>query len=265
MSKKHVIIIGSSSGIGKSLAKTLKQKTNYKVICGSHMIGDKFMFVDLTKRESIFKFISNLKKVLKDEKIDLLVLNSGIASSSALIRTNDYDLDKSFEINTINQVVLLREIADLLKSNSKVLFINSKSALITLPFLGIYAATKKANLAIADALRFELSRLKVKVVSVFIGNTKTKMWTDKFIIADEIIERNDGYKEQMETALRLGKRKYGSGMAPEYVADKLVNIINQNKPRNNYYLGKDAWTFVFFKNFLPRSLTHYIIKKQYGL
>ena len=263
MPRKQAIIIGSSSGIGKALSSRLKDE-NYDIISASHKTKDSLKYVDLTNRKSIYQFVSNLIDNRKGIKIDLLILNSGVASSSAIVNTIEHELDKSFQINTVNQIILIKHISPLLEKQSKIIFINSKSALLTLPFLGVYAATKKANLAIADALRYELSSFSISVICTFIGNTKTKMWTDKFESISEIINNNKYYNRQITQAFKLGKRKYDTGMSTTYVADKLVKIVNHSTPRRNYYIGKDAWVFLLLKIFIPNSIISFMIKKQYG-
>jgi len=264
MAKKNVVIIGTSTGIGKELAKVLEIGDDYRVIRASHHRDHGFAYVDLTNRNSISAFVHELKESDNEFRIDLLVLNSGIASSNSIMHSKDKEIIDSFQINTINQIILLREIAPLFRSGAKLLFINSKSALVTLPFLGIYAATKKANLAIAEALNFEFKILGVDVITAFIGNTKTNMWTEKFTNVDEIKSNNSTYASQVTNAMELAKKKYANAMEPKYVAEKLHKIITTNRPKYKYYIGSDTISFLILKQILPKSLFHHLIKKQYG-
>ena len=262
MAIKNAVIIGTSTGIGKELSNTIAEDTKYNLIKASHHKHNGYEYLDLTKRKSIALFANRLKE--NNIEIDLLVLNSGIASANAIRHTNDEQLDNCFQINTINQILLIREITPLLKRGAKVVFINSKSALVTLPFLGVYAATKKANLAIAEVLEFEFKPLGVDVISIFLGNTKTKMWSLKLKSQTEITTTNYTYEKQIVNALKLAIKKYESAMDPEFVAERIYNIINSARPRHKYYIGKDTITFLILKYLLPKLFFNRIIKKQYG-
>jgi len=262
MLQKNAVIIGTSTGIGKELVSTLKKDKKFNLIQVSHHKHNDYEYVDLTKRNSITSFINKLKE--GHLEIDLLVLNSGIASANSILHSRDEEINSCFQINTINQIILIREITPLLRSGAKLILINSKSALVTLPFLGVYAATKKANLAIAEALNFELKPLGIDVISIFLGNTKTSMWSSKLENKEEIISINKTYKLQVINALDLAKKKYETAMEPEYVARKLCSIIEAAHTRQRYYIGKDTIAFLLLNYLLPKPLFNYIIKKQYG-
>jgi len=200
MSGPTALIIGTSSGIGKGLLKLLS-RSHYTIGSSHTKSGSNIISLDLCKKNTISTFINKLKKKLLSRKIDVLILNSGVSYPTSILHAKDEEIEMSFSLNTTNQIILVRELIPYLNDGSKIIYINSKSSIITLPFLGIYAASKSANLSIAEALRIELSPFKISVSSICLGNTKTAMWINNFKKSASIIHQNSSYKPQITKPL----------------------------------------------------------------
>lgn len=263
MPKPVALIIGVSSGIGKSLSIALEK--SFQVFAGSHSInGENVIHIDLEQTNTIDSFIIDLIEKLNENRIDLLIMNSGVSLPTSILHSTDEEIIKSFSINTINQIILVRQLIPHLNKNSKIIYINSKSGKITFPFLGIYSATKSANIAIAEALRFELSPFNIQVSSICLGNTRTGIWQNNFDQEDQIIQKNSSYRLNVKQALSLGRKKFKKAMNLEEATPLIMSILSKKELRAIYYLGKDTWTIIILKKLLPNKFYTSLIKSKYG-
>jgi len=111
-------------------------------------------------------------------KLDVVVNNAGMASaglSEAFIAQQVRDL---FEVNVFGVQRVMRATLLVLRAKRAGLVINVGSILgrVTLPFFGLYGASKYAVEAMTDSYRYELSQLGVDVVLVQPSAYPTNMY-----------------------------------------------------------------------------------------
>jgi NAD(P)-dependent dehydrogenase (short-subunit alcohol dehydrogenase family) len=187
---KTILVTGASSGFGRLTAETLS-KSGHKVFAGFRsaegarkQIADELkaknieiLKVDVTDQASVDKAIVQLLEK-SGNKLDVVVNNAGMASaglSEAFTAEQARDL---FEVNVFGVQRVMRATLPVLRAKRAGLVINVGSILgrVTLPFFGLYGASKYAVEAMTDSYRYELSQLGVDVVLVQPSAYPTNMY-----------------------------------------------------------------------------------------
>ncbi len=187
---KTIFVTGASSGFGHLTAET-PSKSGHKVFAGFRsaegarkQIADELkaknievLKVDVTDQAGVDKAIVQLLEK-SGNKLDVVVNNAGMASaglSEAFTAEQARDL---FEVNVFGVQRVMRATLPVLRAKRAGLVINVGSILgrVTLPFFGLYGASKYAVEAMTDSYRYELSQLGVDVVLVQPSAYPTNMY-----------------------------------------------------------------------------------------
>jgi NAD(P)-dependent dehydrogenase (short-subunit alcohol dehydrogenase family) len=187
---KTILVTGASSGFGRLTAETLS-KSGHKVFAGFRsaegarkQIADELkarnieiLKVDVTDQASVDTAIVQLLEK-SGNKLDVVVNNAGMASaglSEAFTAEQARDL---FEVNVFGVQRVMRATLPVLRAKRAGLVVNVGSILgrVTLPFFGLYGASKYAVEAMTDSYRYELSQLGVDVVLVQPSAYPTNMY-----------------------------------------------------------------------------------------
>jgi NADP-dependent 3-hydroxy acid dehydrogenase YdfG len=188
---QNILITGTSNGFGNDTAKTLAaaghrvfasmRNTNGANRAAADELraaGIEVLDIDVTRDASVE---AGLKAVLDhtDRKLDVLINNAGLAAAGLSETFTANQLREMFEVNVIGVQRVLRAALPGMRANKSGLVINVGSILgrLTIPFFGLYGATKFAIEAINDTYRYELSQLGVDVVLVQPGPFATKLYS----------------------------------------------------------------------------------------
>ncbi len=169
---KWVFITGISSGVGKHL--TLKMADNgYNVIGISRSEPDYlnkyidrvFWFsFDLANDQDFSSFAEKIKTFT--QRLDVVVLNAGVAYHSSLWELEDEKIKEIINANVLNHVFVLKYLFPLLPYGSQVMFVSSSSVSFPEPNISLYTASKSALESIALSLNVEATSrgLKFKII-----------------------------------------------------------------------------------------------------
>jgi len=155
---KIIIITGGKGNLGQYL--TDKLNINNTVICLSH--SD----CDITSTKSIKKTVKNIIK--KYKRIDVLINNAGIMKFDKIVNIKEEDIYKTFEVNTIGTINMIREVLGHMTKENKGTIINISSirGITGAPTKSIYSASKFALQGFSDSLRYELKDTSIKVTNI---------------------------------------------------------------------------------------------------
>jgi len=129
---------------------------------------------DLTQDAQVYDLAKRLTREFK--QIDILVHSAGDISQSRMDQALIEDLDWQYRVNVRAPYLLTQALLPGLKSSQgQVVFINSSAGLTARGGVGQYAATKHALKAVADSLRDEVNPEGIRVLSIYLGRTATRM------------------------------------------------------------------------------------------
>jgi NAD(P)-dependent dehydrogenase (short-subunit alcohol dehydrogenase family) len=192
---KAILITGTSSGFGNDVAKTLASAGHQvfatmrgmdgrqkEVANDLQSRGIQTFELDVTSNTSVD---AALKAIYHKTggKLDVLVNNAGLASGGLSESFTPEQLRDLFEVNVFGVQRMIRAATPGLEKSRPALIINMGSILgrVTIPFFGLYGASKHAMEAINDTYRYELSQLGIEVVLVQPGPYPTGLYADTAI------------------------------------------------------------------------------------
>ena len=217
MKSEHIIVVGSSRGIGASIAKSIYDFTNYKLLLcsrktyefknnySSNFLKSKRILVK-TLDISCEEKVSNLLKFIIKKKIRIKGLincagDVGIGGKITKIRTKDWD--KTIKINLYGTFFLYKYFTEyLVKRNTKTFLLNFSGGGGTGPFayLDSYAVSKVAINRLCENISEEYINSDFITFSISPGSINTDMFYD---FAKQY--KNLGPKLNLEINDRLNK------------------------------------------------------------
>ncbi|MCO5143120.1 MAG: SDR family oxidoreductase [Oligoflexia bacterium] len=252
--KDLVLITGCSSGIGEAAVKQLSL-SGYSVIAGVRKQSDFAkiqkisctpIILDVTNPEHIRSAVKLVRSLLKEGQKLSLINNAGIAIAGPIEGVSMSDWRKQFDVNFFGLVELTRELcADIRKTKGTIINIGSVSGLVTLPFLGPYAATKYALEAFSDALRRETYGFGMNVCLIEPGPIKTPIWEKGFSnkneteinLSDEVREV---YKKKYKKFFKMAQKSAIDAIEVNRVVEVILSILTSKKPRPRYLIASTS-------------------------
>ena len=247
---KTILITGASSGFGRLTAETLSN-SGHKVFAGFHSLdGPKkqvaselsaknidILRLDVTDQTSIDSAITQLLQK-SNNQLDVVVNNAGMASMGISESFTPEQLRNLFEVNVFGVQRVIRATLPVLRAKRSGLLVNVGSILgrVTIPFFGLYGASKYAVEAMTDSYRYELSQLGVDVVLVQPSAYPTNMYTAAQLPANGEVAKTYGEiaevpEKILKTFVTLFQGKNAPN--PQDVAtaiDKLVSMPAGGRP-----------------------------------
>ena len=200
----YALITGASSGIGFECAKILAEK-GYDLIITARSI-DKLnklseeikstynkdvviIPLDISKRENVIDLFNKTK----DYKIEVVINNAGLGKVGMFNEITDDEDTNMIDINVTAMHLILKHYADVL-DNAYILTVASVASFCPGPKMSTYYATKNYIRSYAEALRYELKKMKKNVsitilapgpVNTNFNDTANVTFTLKGVAADK--------------------------------------------------------------------------------
>jgi NADP-dependent 3-hydroxy acid dehydrogenase YdfG len=188
---KTILITGTSNGFGKDAAVTLAA-AGHQVFATMRDVEGRNKFasgelrskgigvleLDVTQDASVEAAFQELHKKVGD-KLDVVINNAGLFAQGLSETFTSRQVSEMFDVNVIGIQRVTRAALPIMRKNKSGLIINIGSILgrVTIPFIGLYGATKFAVDAMTESYRYELSQLGVDVVLVQPSAYPTKLYS----------------------------------------------------------------------------------------
>ncbi len=238
---KTILITGASSGFGRLTAETLA-KSGYRIFAGFRSTdGERkqvaeelqknnieVLKLDVTDQASVDHAVKQLLEKSNGE-LDVVVNNAGFALAGISETFTPEQTRELFEVNVFGVQRVLRAVLPTLRKKHSSLVINVGSILgrVTLPFFGLYGASKYAVEALTDSYRYELSQLGVDVVLVQPSAFPTNMYAAAQKPADPDRAQEYGDVAQIPGKIleAFGELFKGDKADPRAVATSIEQIV----------------------------------------
>ncbi len=209
------------------------------------------------QRESVVAEI-----IAKHGRIDALVNNAGIALGGYQEEVTEAEVRRVFEVNVLAVWALTQQVVGGMRERrfGHIINVSSASGRIALPGLGIYAGSKFALEGLSESLRHELSPFGVQVTVVQPGPYKTDMTQGQNRRLTEAASSADSpYAAYNRKAEALFNRIASSMGDPQDIADRIVDILDEDRPRFRHPMGLSAKARLFATWLLPFSVWEWVV------
>jgi short-subunit dehydrogenase len=248
---KRAILTGASGGIGRALAHALSRAGVKLVLAGRNVEGLKQLAAELPESvvEPADVTVPADRQRLVEAAVrsfgglDLLLNAAGVGSFGHFAGSTEDVLRRIMEVNFFAAAELTRTALPHLKRGVQPAVVNvtSMTGRRGMPAWSEYSASKFALVGLGEALRGELARFGIDVVTIVPGLTNTGFGAS--------LLRNEG-------KMRI---PFERGMPPELLADRVVTAIRKN--RREVWLGRETKLVLWFNTFFPRLQTWIINAK----
>ena len=220
---RTILITGGSAGIGLAFAVKFLELGNEVIVIGRRQSQLDLVKVQHPKLHTIQSDsadpaqIAALAARVKKEfpKLDVLMNNAGVGVAKNLKASVDdlAGLMTEVEINVGGVIRTTSALIDILTRNSgTVINVSSALALVPVPAMPIYSATKAAVHSYTQSLRFQLEDTGVEIIDLMPPAVRTDM-TSEFDEAGISTITTEELLKQTFAALRAGKREIRPGLS----------------------------------------------------
>ena len=171
----RILITGGSSGLGKEMARMLKEAgadilitgrdtTKVDAVCKELVVHG--IAADVAVEADVMKTYEAVQKVLGG--LDVLINNAGIGEFATIDQVSLEAMERVFRTNVFGAALMAREAAKIFKAQKSGNIINISSTAGRKGFANgtIYSASKFALSAMTEAWRDELRPFNVRVMQV---------------------------------------------------------------------------------------------------
>jgi NAD(P)-dependent dehydrogenase (short-subunit alcohol dehydrogenase family) len=268
MSDQRVVLItGASSGVGQSTARLLSRR-NYKVFGTSRnparaetIPAVEMLPLDVCADDSVRACVEAVFS--HGGRIDVLINNAGYELAGALEELTSEEARAQFETNFFGVVRMVNAVLPGMRRQKRghIINVSSLAGVSSIPFLGIYSASKFALEGYTEALRIEVKPFNIRVSLTEAGFLKTPMMTNRQIAANRITE----YDPWRQRALHATRAYEEKGPGPELVAETLLEIISSKRPRLRYPIGQQAKSVARLRRLLPAGMFEQGVRRTFSL
>ncbi len=282
VANKSVLVTGCSSGIGLATAELLRSKgwtvfpTARKVadLDALRQVGFEAIKLDVASSESIAQAVDRVL-AKNGGTLGAVVNNAGFGMPGAIEDLSRDAMRYQFEVNLFGLQELTNRLIPVFRKQGygRIVNISSVVGRLSLPFMGIYSASKFALEAVSDALRVELSQDQISVSLVEPGPIKTSFSSNCAGHGEEKLDPADSkfgaaYRDYFKKRRDGGMSEDRFRLPPEAVASKILHALESPRPKIRYCVTLPAYLGSWAARFVPAIVIDRLmvghVKKRFG-
>ncbi|MDT0689225.1 SDR family oxidoreductase [Salegentibacter sp. F188] len=186
---KHVIITGTSRGIGFELTKkfaeaghkVLALSRNPEPVSNLRLKHVEVLACDITKKEDLEKVSSFVSSEWKN--VDILINNAGMLINKPFQELSLENFNSVYQTNVMGVVGLIQEVLPFMKNDAHVLNISTMGGVqgsVKFPGLSAYSSSKAAVITLTELLAEEYKETGPSFNVLALGAVQTEMLEEAF-------------------------------------------------------------------------------------
>jgi short-subunit dehydrogenase len=255
-SSRVVVITGASAGIGRATALRLARDGAAVVVSARRrdrldalvrdidVLGGRAMAVvaDVTREEDMQRLVRQTME--RFDRLDVMICNAGFGVEGSLNQIAGEHMRRLLDVNYLGTFYAARAALPVFRQQNAghLLFVSSIVGKRGVPQMGAYAATKFAQVGLAECLRAELSGSDIHVSVVFPVSTDTE------------------FHLVMQETCGVASRARGPRQSAEQVADAIARGIL--RPAPEIYPYRKARGLVLLNAIAPGFCDRFV--KRFG-
>src|SRR6266540_423554 len=208
-----VAITGASAGIGRATALRLARDGAAIAICGRRRDrldaaaadirdagGDALSIVaDVTREADVNAFVERV--VERFGRLDVMICNAGFGIAGAIDDIAPDQMQKLMDVNYMGTYFAARAALPIFRRQGRghLIIISSIVGKRGVPYMGAYAATKFAQVGLAECLRAELAGSDIHVTVVYPVSTETDFFDVMSQETGTTVVRGPGPRQSVDT------------------------------------------------------------------
>lgn len=246
----RVAITGAAGGIGSEAAKLLEEKNHEVLAVDRDEKGLEELEVTSTQCLDI-RDEDAVEEFVDENEFEVLVNCAGYQEVGALEDMPSETVEEMFEDNVFGLLNMIRTSLPMIREKEgRIVNVSSMAGRATVPFYGVYSATKFSVEALSDALRGEVKEFGVDVVIVEPGYINTG-FNVKGLEAIREYMPDSVYSEGYSKRLDRGGLP---GTNAEKAGKKVMKAVTSSRPERRYTITWLAWLVPKMKRFMPRKI-----------
>jgi len=265
-----VLVTGASSGFGRAIAGALATRgyvvfgTSRRPAADAAAQGTTLLEMDVDSDASVKACVGEVLR--RAGRVDALVNNAGLGYAGALEDTSIEEARSQFETNFFGlHRVCLAVLPHMRRQGSgRIVNMSSLGGLVTVPFQGMYCASKYAVEAYTQALRMEVRPFGIHVSMIEPGDFATGFSASRRMTAAS--NGDSPYSMRCRAAVVRMAEDEGAGGNIEPVARAVVTALESRHPRLRYPVASPLQrVLVQLRHVLPQRLFEKLMMAHYGV
>ena len=217
---KIVVLTGASSGIGYSLlnyfikegARVYGSSRNERELTTESKQECNFELLDLADELNVEKYVKTILQ--KENRIDILINNAGVAHNLALVEEIDSEmLNSVVRDNLLPTFNMMKYTIPIMKKNNSgtIINISSRAGRRAVPKLSAYTAAKFAVRGLTESVAKELQDTGIKCISISPAGVNTGMRAMVFGQEDAENQQDTSRINEVISRILSGSLKVSNG------------------------------------------------------
>jgi short-subunit dehydrogenase len=270
---KIILITGATAGIGRFTALHLAKLGHHVIATGRKLdelaklkaeattLKLDTVALDVTSLTSIAAAVAATDVLTNGKGPDVLVNNAGFGILGPTSEITDAEMRRQFETNVFGLMNVTRAFLPKMmqRRSGRIINVSSVGGRITLPYFGVYNATKYGVEALSDALRYELRPFDIDVALIEPGIIRTNFEATAV----------EGLKQFASTPYGVAVAKYEemSKFANKFASDPIViakaitRAVKARRASARYVAPRSQNMIFLASTFLPRIVWDWAMRK----
>lgn len=261
-----ILVTGASSGIGQATARLLAER-GFTVFGtarkpgAAQAAGFTMLALDVRSDDSVRACVEEV--VARAGSLDVLVNNAGYSLTGAAEETTVEEAKAQLETNFFGVVRMVNAVLPGMRAarRGKIINISSLAGSTAIPYSAFYSASKFAVEGYSESLWYEVQPLGISVSLVEPGFVNTPIG-DASPAAAQPLPAYDATRKRMLAAFGHALE---SGIPPEDVARRVLQIVEQREPGLRYRVGAQATWLPRVRNVVPWKVYAAGVRKTFAM
>ena len=258
----RVLITGASRGIGRGIARILKEEGC--IVAGTSRdpggIPDRNRTPGVTYHQlelSDFRSIEQLVEAVGD--VDILINNAGVSQIGSVEDTPLQHIRYLIDVNIVGTIYLTKLLLPGMRERRRGFIINitSLACWIAVPFSTFYAITKHGIDGLSKGLWQELKKYGIPVVSIAPVHVNTDIPMIK------TYPDSSPYAAETKRVKAIRDKGMSEAPGPDWIAGKVLKILKSRRPSPFYLVGKNAQLYMVLRRILSESAIQWLVRKTF--
>ncbi len=279
LENKVILITGATSGIGEAIARQAATH-KAKLVLAARREGILETLKDIVEKQGSQALIVPTNMANTDEvkaladhalshfgPVDILVNNAGFGQMGPVEEIAEDAVRYQFDVNVFGLLTLTQALLPSMRQRrqGRIINISSVAGQISMPFSGIYNATKHALEALSDSLRVEVAPFGLHVSVIEPGPVDTEF----FQVAKEktaaVVNPEGPYKVVLDSMESMAGSVSGIAWTSEQVAEVVLQAMTDKDPAARYTAFTGGKLGLSLMRALPSALADKMWVKMFGL